>query len=122
MRKAIAAAVSTNELTKIRDRARQLHAAAKIAKDPGPLADLTEIIRRSERRLGELMELQAGQYGLNKGGKGMQKPYRVSGKPGKGTLAEAGIDKNLANRARKAAAMTERAFEADIADQRRYAE
>jgi hypothetical protein len=45
MKKAIAAAIRVDEVAKIRDQARQLHAAAKVAKDPGPLADLTEIKR-----------------------------------------------------------------------------
>ena len=96
MKKAIAAAVRVDEIRKIHDQARQLHAAAKMARDSVPLAELTELIQRAVQRLGELMELQAKSVGLNRGGKAMQRPYRVIQKPGKGALAEAGIDKNLA--------------------------
>lgn len=75
-----------------------------------PRSWATEIRKRAERRGGELMAAarQAGKLAKgakgNPGGRGA-KIVRVAEKPTQPTLADQGIDKNLADRMRKAAAM-----------------
>jgi hypothetical protein len=73
---------------------------------------------RAERRLGELIKAQKETVGLATGGDAMRKQEaRVENKPelnSPPTLAEAGIDKNLANVARKAAAKPAEEFEAEL--------
>jgi hypothetical protein len=114
---ALAKAVKVDEVKKIHDMAAAKEAAAKIAKDKSLEADAVEIRMRAERRLGELMEQQKKSFGLNKGGGDQRSKHRDSKKPGgnaNATLAEAGIDKNLANRARKARNPSDEEFEATI--------
>jgi hypothetical protein len=66
----------------------------------------------AERRLGQLMQVQRETFGLNKGGGDQRSDHRGIQNPGDPpTLAEAGIDKNLAKKARAAAAaMSEAEF------------
>jgi len=59
------------------------------------------------------MQQQKKTVGFNKGGKSEHR-NRVSKKPGKATLTEVGIGKNLANRARKAAKPSDQEFEVKI--------
>lgn len=59
-------------------------------------ACFAEIRIRAERRIGELMEAQREGVGFNSGAMGVGSEVRVDGRP---TLAEAGIDKHLADRA-----------------------
>jgi hypothetical protein len=69
--------------------------------------DIQPQIPWATRRLGELMEAQRKTVGLAKGAaekRGGSNPPRI-------TLAEVGIDKDLAKQARKFAAMTEEKFE-----------
>ena len=61
---------------------------------------------RAERRLGELMDEQPRAKPPK-----FEGPRRVIKKPEAPTLADAGIDKNLAHRARRLAAMPEEEFE-----------
>jgi hypothetical protein len=71
----------------------------------------------AERRLGQLMAAQKEDIGFNAGTAGRGRPILggVSDTPpktdGRPTLAEAGIDKNLAKKARLAAALSEEEFE-----------
>jgi hypothetical protein len=115
-RAAIAKAVEVDELKNIHDRAAAIKAASKIAKNKDLEAQATEIRKRAERRLGELMKAQKATVGLNKGGRPSKKTglseNPVSEKP---TLVEAGIDKNLAHKARTEAAKTDEQFEQDVA-------
>jgi hypothetical protein len=75
----------------------------------------TEIRLRAERRLGEMIREQKETVGLNKGGGDQKSDHRVPEKPGdKPTLASQGIDKNLADRARKAAALSDDEFKARV--------
>lgn len=73
---------------------------------------------RAERRLGELIHAQREAGLANVGGRppetGLQKNPVISPP----TLSEAGIDKNLADRARKYAAIPKREFDTRIADYR----
>jgi hypothetical protein len=109
-----AKAVAVDEVKCIHDKAAAIKAASKIAKDKDMEAKAAEIRKRAKRRLGELMEEQKKAVGLDKGGKSEHR-NRVKTKPGKITLAEAGIDKNLAHAARTEAAMSDQQFEQDVA-------
>jgi hypothetical protein len=114
---ALSKAVRVDEVKKIHDKAAAYKAAAKIAKDKTLEADAAEIRMRAERRLGELMEQQKKTVGLNKGGGDKKSKHRDSTKPGgntKPTLKEAGIDKNLAQRARSAAKPSAQEFELKV--------
>ncbi len=114
---ALAAARSVDEVKDINDKAIALKAYAKQAKDKKLEADAHAIRMRAERRLGQMMEEQKKTIGLNKGGKSEHR-NRVSKKPGKPTLGSQGIDKNLADRSRKAAAMPEQQFEQKVQEDR----
>jgi hypothetical protein len=70
----------------------------------GPIADAAAPKDRAIRRLGEIMEAQRKTVGLSEGGRrtktGLSKNPVI-------TLAEIGVDKNLAHQARKFAALPE---------------
>ena len=97
-----------------RDKALAMEAYAYQAKDAELVAMATEIKRRATRRIGELMaELKAADKLAKNAGRNQ---HRVFEKPtANPTLAEQGIDKNLADKARKLAAMPEKKFEAETA-------
>jgi hypothetical protein len=111
-RRAIAAAETIEQVNKILAMAIGLAAAARKATDRELEAEATALKFEAERRLGQLMAAQKETVGFSKGGRPKtgipENP--VSGKPP--TLAEAGIDKNLADKARKAAGMPETEFAA----------
>ena len=108
-RRAVGEARRVDEVLGIRDEALRARAYAKIAKDRRMMHDAEEILRRAEEKLGVIMKAQAKTVGKAKppSGKGQRKTdRRVATKPdGPPTLAEAGIDKNLAHRARPLAAL-----------------
>jgi hypothetical protein len=111
-RHALAKAVLVDEVKGIRAEAEAMRHYARQAKDRKLEADAAAIRLRAERRLGQLMDAQAKAVGKAKGeqsAKGFQK--NPLGPP---TLDEAGIDKNLADRARKLAALPEAAFDERI--------
>lgn len=121
--RAIAEAKAVDEVKELRDRAEAMRAYAKQAKNKQLEIDASEIRFRAERRIGELI---AGQRkaGLmaegakgNPGGQGAA-IVRVADGPAQITLSEAGIDKHLADRARKYAAVPEQEFESILADRR----
>jgi hypothetical protein len=116
-RQALAAARSVDEVKDINDKAVALKAYAKQAKDKKLEADAHAIRMRAERRLGEMIKEQKRTIGLNKGGTSEHR-NRVSKKPGMPTLASQGIDKNLADRSRKAAAIPEQQFEQKVQEDR----
>jgi hypothetical protein len=109
--KALAAAVAVDEVQDIRAKAEAVRAYAKQAKNRQMEVDAAEIRIRAERRLGELMEAQKQTVGLAKGqlSRGLELNPRENSDPP--TLAEAGIDKNLAHRARTYAAVPNDQFE-----------
>ena len=112
--RALAAATTVDEVKNIRNESVAMRAYAKIAKDRTMEARAAAIRIRAMERLYEMMQAQAALIGLAKppgGTKQYPARDRVFVKPDPddietgtnipGTLAEAGIDKNLANEARK---------------------
>jgi N6-adenosine-specific RNA methylase IME4 len=105
-----------DEVKDIRDQALAMRLYARQAKNRQLEADAFEIRLRAENRVGEMMAAQRDAVGLNEGSKGSPiKGARVSEKP---TLSEAGIDKNLANRARKLHALPSAEFERVVSEGR----
>lgn len=114
-RNALSLARSVDEVATIRNLALAQATYALLAKDTTMLEDAREIQLRAERCLGQMMA---------------QQPKAPAGRPKIGlpqnpitapTLAQAGIDKNLAHRARAAAAVPEEAFDDRIASARAQA-
>lgn len=117
--RALAEARSVDEVREILNVAEAQRAYAIMAKNRNLEADAFEIRKRAERRLGEMMRAQRETVGLAKPGGDMRPEHRVAKKPDAiPTLVEAGIDKNLAHRARGAAAVTAEKFEQIIKEGR----
>lgn len=127
--RAISEAVAVDELNSIRDTAKAMAAAARIANNKQAEADMMAIRFRAERRLGELMAAQRDAGLMANGGDAakarvhtgpevyatknrFEHPLERDFAPI--TLAEVGIDKHLADRARKYAAIPQQEFEARI--------
>jgi N6-adenosine-specific RNA methylase IME4 len=111
-RRALAEAHRVDEVKTIADKAAALQLYARQAKDGELIALATEIRRRAERRLGELI---AESRKTGRLAKPPNPKRRVAKKPDDPpTLAEQGISKSLADRARKAAAMLMEKFEAHV--------
>lgn len=121
---AIAEAKSVDEVKGIRDSAEAMRAAARVAKNKNAEADLAEIRFRGERRLGELMADQRDAGMLSRGTAGAGNDNVTGGLQENPpverpiTLAEVGIDKSLADRARKYAAIPDDEFNETISDWR----
>jgi hypothetical protein len=105
---ALAKAVKADEVKAIHDKAKAIKAAAKIAGDKSMEADAAEIRARAERRLGEMMAAQPKAKPPNPKRRVIKKPDDPL------TLDEAGIDKNLAHRARSAWGMSEKDFADEV--------
>ena len=116
--KAVAAANSVDEIKDIREKAEAMRTYARQAKNKQLEIDASEIRFRAERRLGELMEAQRQIVGLAPAGR----PKEIGSEPDPIikplTQAEAGIDKHLADRARKYAAIPSDVFEAFLTGRR----
>ena len=111
---AIEAATTVEDLTKIRDQWDSIAAYAAKAKDFEIKATAEEIKARAERKLGQMMQEQKETVGFNKGGR----PKTGFSETRLPTFAEAGVDKNLAHRARRQAAKSVEEFETDIAEKK----
>jgi hypothetical protein len=114
--RAIAEAKSVDEVKAIRDTAEAMRAAAHVAKNKQAEIDMAEIRFRGERRLGELMAAQRSAGYLPEGRPKNGSATDPFSKPV--TLAEAGIDKHLADRARKFAAIPDDEFDNIVGDWR----
>ena len=121
--RAVAEAVSIDEAKEFRDQSEAMRAYAKQAKNKQLEVQAAEIRIRAERRIGELMAAQreAGMLSAGTAGAGnanvtggLRENPPVDERPI--TLAEAGIDKNLADRARKYAAIPEDEFNGIVND------
>ena len=116
-RHAIAAASRIDEAKSIRDKALAMEVYAFQAKDNELVAHSIEMRKRATRRIGELMAEQRAAGKLAKGGGDQKsKNHRVAKKPSdKQSLAAQGVDKNLADQARKLAAQPKETFERSVA-------
>lgn len=121
--RAVADAVSIDEAKDFRDKSEAMRAYAKQAKNKQLEVQAAEIRIRAERRIGELMAAQRDAGMLSAGTAGTGNANVTGGlreNPPVGerpiTLAEAGIDKNLADRARKYAAIPEDEFNGIVGD------
>ena len=117
---AIANAKTVDEVKQIRNSGAALAAYARIAKNKQLEADAAEIRIRAERRVGEMMAAQRATVGLAKAGRPKKigtNPDPISAPP-VAALADAGIDKHLADTARKLAAVPEQKFERMIGEWR----
>lgn len=109
----IAQAETIDQVTDIRKKAMALAAYAPHA-NKRQLKEEAEAIRMmAERRIGQMMQEQKKTVGFNAGTAGRGRPTKGGfsknppKKDARPTLAETGIDKNLAHKARKAAAKSE---------------
>jgi len=111
----LAEAKTVDEVKSIRDIAMGLVEYAKQASDRQLEAEAVAIQMVAERRLGQMMQQQRETVGLNKGGRPKTgiREIPVSDQPP--SLADAGIGKNLAQKARAAAALSDEEFQAKVA-------
>lgn len=114
---AIAEAKSIDEVKDVRNKAEALRCYARQAKNRQLEIDAAEIRMRAERKLGQIMAAQKEVVGLHEGGR-PKKTGSKSDPVSVATLADAGIDKHLADRARKMAAVPEAKYEAAIGEWR----
>lgn len=120
--RALAAAKAVDEVKEIRDQAAAMREYARQAKNKQLEVDAAEIRIRAERRIGELMKAQKETVGMATGGdRGGKKALDGSRKNPANTpitLAEVGIDKGLADRARKYAAVPDDEWEQELGEWR----
>jgi hypothetical protein len=107
-RAALAEATRIDEVLPLLDEFAMAKAWAKQIKDQELLADATEFQMRSERRLGFIIE-EARKAGLFRQGRQPKNP--PEGEISRPTLADAGIDKKLAQRAKDRSSIADQAFE-----------
>src|SRR5262249_46900513 len=118
--RALAEAVSVDEVMAIRNEAAQLAAAARVANNHKAEADAVAIRMRAMRRLGQLMQAQKASVGFATGGEhggrrridGLRKDPSIQ----RPTLAMQGIGKHLAHQARVLSRPSDEVFEKTIAD------
>jgi N6-adenosine-specific RNA methylase IME4 len=118
--KAIAEAKSIDEVKDVRDKAEAVRAYARQAKNKSLEVDAAEIRFRAEKRLGMMLGEQKKTVGLAKPGPivgfkeigSRRDPISVS------SFSEMGIDKHLADRARKLAAIPDDKFEGMVGEWR----
>jgi ParB family chromosome partitioning protein len=116
---ALDAAISVDEVLRFKAEAAALKEYARHAIDPSLEAYATEWQMRAERKLGQLMAAQKAAGLMCDGGDAMRARVQTGPEVDKLiTLAEAGIDKHLAQRAREAAALPEEEFEDRISEKR----
>ena len=110
--KAIAEAKHVDEVKQIRDMSVAIRTYARQANNHDLERDAIEIRMRATRRMDQMRQEQKVTIGLAKGGGDKRSEHRGKRNPtDPPTLAEAGIDKNLAKEGRKLGAMREEEFE-----------
>jgi N6-adenosine-specific RNA methylase IME4 len=118
-KKALAALTTIAAVKTIHDKAEALERYAYLAKNPVLMAKSIEVRMRSLRRLGQLIE-DLGKAGLlakggDKGGRRSKAGIRKTPANAPKSLEERNVNKNLAQDARKAKAMPEDKWEAQLA-------
>lgn len=119
--RALAECKAIDEVKAWADKAAAMQAYGRMSQDKTLEVDAAEIRIRAERRLGEMLNEQKADGGLNRGarvagnkaGAGQSSPAVVidDRRP---KLADAGISKDLSSRAQKLAAVPEAEFEAEV--------
>ncbi len=108
--RALADAVSVDEVMQIRDAAEMHAAAARIANNRQLEMQAVELRMRGTRKLGEIIGKQKEIDGLNKGGRPSKTPSQAEGVSAP-KLQELGISHKLSHQAQKLAAVPEKEFE-----------
>src|SRR3954454_15401416 len=106
-----------DEVKHIRDQGEAMRAYARQAGDYDMEAKAIAIRMRASRRIDEIRRAQKATVGLARGGaeKGVGRRGKNAGRAAtRITLAEVGINKHLANEARKLGALSEPAFESAV--------
>lgn len=111
-RRALAAATRFDEVKSVRDKALAMEVYAYQSKDGELAAACVELKRRAIRRLGELM----AETPRAKGGQPHQRKSTGGIKPPVETLADQGVDKDLAKAARAAAKTPEKQYDRETAE------
>jgi phage N-6-adenine-methyltransferase len=114
-RTALAKARTVDEVKKIKFEADRMRAYARISKDKKLMIDAEEIRARAVREIGKMKNAQSellAKVGRPKNGSPSDPFSKLP------TLAEIGIDKHLADRARKLAAFSDGEFEEKVDDWR----
>jgi hypothetical protein len=118
--RALAAAKNTDEVLHIKNIADAMRAYARQASDRTMQIDAVEIVMRSLRKLGLLIEKQRKTDGLAKGGGDQRSKHRgVRRAGGPITYKEAGIKSHLAKEGNRLAAIPESEFERLLIEWRR---
>lgn len=120
-KRAIAAAVSVDEVKDWHDKAAAIRAYARQVNDRQMELDAAEIRIRAERRLGEMLKEQKETVGLNTGGwHGNQHtgPVEDNDTPSTPPLHEVGISRDLSSRSQAIAAIPEQDFESTLTEHR----
>jgi 16S rRNA G966 N2-methylase RsmD len=115
--RALREAKSVDEVKDIRDRAMALRLYARQANDKTLESDAAEIRERAERRLGQMMGAQIP--GVLRAGRGQYSRDKSGNDPDLPTLADAGINGDLAKKARATAALDDDLFESALAERKR---
>jgi len=111
----LAEARSVDDVTNMLDVSAAMREYARRAKNRDAEADAVAIRMHATRKLGQMMQAQKATIGLAKAGRHKKIGLPENPIP---TLAEAGIDKNLAHEARKAAAPSDQEFEQKVTEAR----
>lgn len=121
-RKALAVAVKVEQAKHVHDVASGLEVYAYKAKDGVMAGDAAEIKVQATRKIGEINDIEKQQGKQAKGTRGTFSG-RVRKQPAREvpSLADRGVDKNLAHRARRLFEMTEAQFAREIAKVRKMA-
>jgi N6-adenosine-specific RNA methylase IME4 len=122
--RALAAAIKIEQAAHVKNVAEGMEILAIKAKDGVLAGSAAEIKVLAARRIGALIKAEGDAGKLAKGGaeKGVgRRGMRVSEKPALLTLADRGVDKNLAHRARLLEAMSASRFEREVIKVKRLA-
>jgi N6-adenosine-specific RNA methylase IME4 len=117
--RALAEAKRVDEVKEIRDQAIAMQEYARRANNHELEANAFAIRMEATRRLGKMIEVQKNTVGLASGREGKRRSLGLPENPSdRSTLASQGIDKNLANNARKYAALSDEDFERVVSEGR----